>query len=191
MSNEISPGVSWFDFLTVAASAGIFSAVIGGAFSGLQRRRESKRKAKLFALELNLIFDAYFRLCFDSAREMMVHLWSSGHDGTAVWKLPEPPNVSTGDLRWEDLNSDLSERAMALPIEATYRQRQIDAHLDVEPGDDPENPEIVVEHLVEVAKAAYRLAADIRREYRLDAVSFAELEFEKLVAFEQNNFRKI
>jgi len=178
MSGEVILGV--WQFLSLAASAGVFGAMFTATFGWWTSRQEKRAKARHLALQLSVILEHYG---WEIARKLYAHdnyISSNGYVGEDFTYVPPVPVYPEPEEVWPTLAPDLTDRALTLRLDvdqANIEQKETYYYLD-EDGE-----EYALRDAAEFAHRAVILSRDLRYRYELARTKSAERLLEIAVDF--------
>lgn len=164
-----SSPIDLWQFLQLAASAGILSAVVSAGIAGVGSWFSRRRQARYLSLQLATLFERYALHCH---RKFQLHeAWvsSRGAIGEEIGLIPEVPVLPDRPDVWPLLDPELAHRAIVLPFSVSQRNQTLKDTFDVT-GDEP--IELAISYTLEGAIDALVLARDLR--YRGELPQFAD-----------------
>lgn len=153
-----------WQFVTLAASAGILSALVTAGLSGIGRYYDRRSKARYLALRISVSLEHY-------ADDMVRRLYadansksSGGQVGEELIYLPEIPDYPADDQAWPILDSSLATRALFLQLSILSNNRHLKDTYELI---DEDGQPFALERAAEMARDSAILARDLRYKYEL------------------------
>ncbi len=174
--------MTWIEFLTLAASAGLLSAAFSAGMSAIGALVRQRRHARYLALRVAVQMDSYFHECLDRISEINDYNASGGHAGQQHFSVPSPPEPPTDDAGWINLSPKLSDRALSFRVRVDYMNSGIRNDLEHDAGP-PEDRDMsrTLTHLYQTAQDAYLLAQDLRHMYDFEQLEHSRKSYEWLL----------
>jgi hypothetical protein len=169
------------DVVQLALSTGVVTTIINQGVSYLREwqkdRKATNRGASYTALRLSIIMESFALACANSISQQALYHDSGGSAGSLYGKLPMLGDFPV-DAEWKALNQALAARALALPIEISGANDGIASFTEMVGPDD--NAQFFGEQSSKVGLRAWKLALDMRKEYRLPALDLNEFGWEPI-----------
>lgn len=160
----MSGNEGWWQFISLAASAGILSAIVTAALSGVGRHFDRRAKARYLALRIAVTLEIYaneiLRLLHSDANAKS----SDGSIGEELIFLPEIPSFPAADDIWPLLDVSIANRALSLQVLVAHNNSHLKDAYDIL-GEDAQPS--ALHQAAEFARTSAILSRDIRYRYDL------------------------
>ncbi|HTN60916.1 MAG TPA: hypothetical protein VL147_05110 [Devosia sp.] len=153
-----------WQFISLAASAGVLSALVTGALGWVGAWRDEVAQARYLALELSVLLESYAWHLIQALYSDGNAKSSNGQVGNELIYLPPLPAFPKADAVWPTMDIRLVDRAFALRLEVEQSQPSLKDTYDAI-GEDGQ--EYALRSASDAAQTAAILSRDLRYRYGL------------------------